>query len=696
MKDFTRLPGKLGSARRLLRAQMLAVALSFTALGVAAPAVAQAALGYEPDGANPSIALAGELPHGVAIDQASQRIYVSVLSTNTSTGASGQIDQLESTGAPTAASPFALGTEAFPTGVAVNPITQGIYVAQFIASTPQGNKGSSKIVQLSAAGTMGTEFATSNNPGKAPQIATDSAGNVYFPSDATNAVQVFNSAGVLQSTISCAGCPGGAFGNPASVAVDSVGNVYVVDLETDRVVKFTHSGSSYSFASVLQSGRGAVAVGVDPADNAVFVGDLSAGEYHVVAYDSAAVQFDDFGGGLFGAPSQGPAGAGQIAVNATTHKLYVSEPNTHKLLVFAKVTIHPPVASTNPASFVGQVSARLNATVNPKFHAVTSCRFEYTNATDFQTNGYTNAIDAPCSSLPSGSEDVVVNATPTGLSPSTTYHYRVVAANNAGSVEGSDATFTTLPTTAATVTTEAASSVTQIGATLNGKVNPHGGSVSDCHFEYGVGLSYATSVPCTAVGVVTTDVAQKKTVAGLSANTTYHYRLVVTSNAGLVNGNDREFTTPPPAPLVTTEAASGITQTAATLAGTIDPKGGAASCRFEYGTTAAYGTAAACATDPGAGEGPVPEQLSLTGLNAGTTYHYRLVGTNGGGSTNGLDLSFTTLPPPSLPPIVQPLPQPQLPAPKPKPLKCKKGFHKKKVHGKVRCVKIKRRKSGRR
>ncbi len=696
MKDFTRLPGRPGASRWLLRSPAAALVLALITMASVTP-LAQAALGYERDVSTPSIALAGELPHGVAIDQVNQRIYVTMLTTDLSSGASGQIDQLESTGAPTATSPFALGTEAFPTGVAVNPLTQGIYVNQFIASTPFGNKGSSKIVQLSAAGVMGTEFATSNNPAKAPQIATDASGNVYFPSDATDVVQVFNSAGVLQGTISCAGCPGGAFGNPASVAVDSAGNVYVVDLEPDRVVKFTHSGSSYSFASVLQSGRGAAAVGVDPSDNAVFVADLSSGEYHIVAYDSAAAQFDDFGGGLFGTPRQGAAGAGQIAVNATTHRLYVSEPNQNNLLVFARVTIHPPVASTNPASSVGQVSARLNATVNARLHAVTSCNFEYTNAPDYEANGYANALDAPCSSLPTGSEGTAVSATPTGLSPATTYHYRVVAANNAGSVEGSDLTFTTLPTTPATVTTEAASGVTQTGAALVGKVNPHGGSVSDCHFEYGVGLSYATSVPCvTAVGVVTTDVAQKKTVAGLSANTTYHYRLAVTSNAGLVNGNDREFTTPPPAPVVTTEAASGITQTAATLAGAIDPKGGAASCRFEYGTTTAYGTTAACVMDPGAGEGPVSEQLNLTGLTAGTTYHYRLVGTNGGGTTNGLDLSFTTQPAPSVPPIVQPLPQPQLPAPTPKRLKCKKGFHKKKVHGKVRCVKIKRHKSGRR
>jgi DNA-binding beta-propeller fold protein YncE len=600
MRDFTGLPGTLG-----LRLPVIGLALTIATMALTAPA-AHAAVGYEPDSSTPSISLAGELAHGVAIDQANQRIYVAMASTNFFNGEPGQILQLESTGVPTAASPFAIGAESFPTGVAVNPLTQGIYVAQFIASTPQGNKGASKIVQLTSAGTVGTLFATSNNPGKAPQIATDASGNVYFPSDAAAAVQVFNSSGTLLSTINCSGCPGGVFKGPSSVAVDSGGSVYVVDATGDRVVKFTHSGGVYSFASVLQSGRGAASVGVDPSDNSVFVGDLSGSQYHVVAYTSAGTQFDDFGPGtLLSSPGNGAAAAGQIAVNATTHKLYISESNTSKLLVYERVTIQAPTATTNPASSVGQLSAKLNGTVNARLHATTDCHFEYTDAADFGANGFANAIDSPCSSLPSGSTAATVNAALGGLSPGTTYHYRVVATNNAGTTEGSDTTFATLPTTPSTVTTENASGVAQTIATLVGKVNPHGGAVSNCHFEYGVGLSYSTSVPCpTAVGAVTTDVAESKSVAGLSPNTTYHYRLVVTSNAGLVNGNDREFTTPPvPTPPVET--------------------------------------------------------------------------------------------PVQLPPAAAPV-QPVSPvSTKPKPLKCKKGFQKKKVHGKAKCVKVKRhRKSG--
>jgi hypothetical protein len=559
--------------------------------------------------------------------------------------------------------------------------------------TPVGNAGASRVDQFSSSGTLGTQFSTGGTAGIPERIATASNGNLFYPDTATDTVQLFNSAGALLQTITCGGCPGGGFSNPNGVAVDSAGNLYVVDLGNDRVLKFTTSGGPYSFSSVLQSGRGAVAVGVDPSDNSVFVGDFSGGAtYHIVAYNSSGAQFDDFGAGIFAGSQYGPAFAGQIAANATTHKLYVSDPDAGVLRVFARGTISLPTASTNAATSVGQVSAKLNATVNANLHATSDCHFEYTDDADFQANGYANAVDMPCSSLPDGSSSTLVSATPTTLSPSTTYDFRVVATNNGGSTNGSNKTFTTLPLASATVTTGAASAVSQTGATLAGKVNPHGGTVTNCHFEYGEGVSYSKSVPCTsAIEPVSSDVPQSVKVNGLSANTSYHFRLSVTTNAGTVLGDGEEVTTLPLAPTVATTAASGATTTGATINGTINPNGGASSCHFEYGKTTAYGAVVACPTDPGAGQGPVAEHFDISGLTPGTSYHYRLVGTNAGGTVNGLDVAFVTLalpvvtpqsPPPSPPPVSTPTAS--------KPLKCKKGFQKKKVRGKLKCVKKKK------
>jgi DNA-binding beta-propeller fold protein YncE len=508
--------------------------------------------GYELDAVEPHLSLSGEQPHGVAVDQVSQRVYVAIVTANQNAFAPGHVEQFESDGTPTAASPFTASGSALFSGVAVNPVTQGIYASQMMITTPYGSFGSWTMNQFSSSGSAGTSFSLTNTTAPVPQIAADATGQVYYPNDATNTVQVFNSAGQLQKEIDCGSCPGGAFVTPVSVAIDSQAHIYVVDVGTDRVVKFTHSGSSYSFDSVLQSGRGAAAVGVDPSSDDVFVGDYPGGSgYHIVAYDSSGAQLDDFGGGEFGPPPFEKFGAGQIAANATTHKLYVSDAAADTVWIFDRVTIGPPTATTDPAAPVGQVSATLQATVNANLHAVIDCNFEYTDQTDFEANGYANATEAPCSSKPSGSSDTAVSADVSGLSPDTTYRYRVVAENNGGSAEGGDETFTTLPVTPATVTTEPATPVTEVSATLHGKVNPQGGTVSDCHFEYGTSISYGQSIPCsTAVGPVTTDVTQKRVLAGLSPATTYHFRLVVTTNAGSAEGDDGEFTTlaPPPPP----------------------------------------------------------------------------------------------------------------------------------------------------
>lgn len=666
--------------------QVGGVAFLLAALAVFTP-VAQASLGYEPDATTPVIDLPGEQVQQVAIDQGTQGIYAAIPSNSVANREFGYVEQLESTGTLTAASPFSVGGQSLFSGVAVNPLTHGIYAAEFIAQTPVGPIGSSRIDEFSSSGTLGTQFVTDNS-GVSPEIGTDSGGRLFYPNATANAVQVFNSAGSLQETIACGACPGGSFDNPSGVALDSEDNLYVVDLENERVLKFTHSGGPYAYASVLQSGKGAAAVAVDTSNDSVFVGDApSHGSYHIVAYNSSGTQFDDFGAGLLSSSSFGRDAAGQIAANVTTHKLYVGDPGTNSLHVFARVTINPPTATTDAASPVGQVAATLRATVNANFHATTDCHFEYVDDAGFQATGYATATDAPCSSLPDGSKGTLVNAKVNGLSPTTTYHFRIVATNNAGTAEGSSQTFTTMAVTPSTVTTGEASGVAQTVATLTGKVNPHGGSVSNCHFEYGEGISYSTSVPCTTgIEPVDADVAESVKVTGLSPKTSYHYRLSVTSNAGTVLGSGVEVTTLPLAPAVTTGSASGVTQAGATVGGVVNPNGGVSSCHFEYGTTTSYGSNGECATPPGEGEAPVAEQLALSGLDAGTTYHYRLVATNPGGTTTGSDLSFTTQLP--SPPVIPQETQPSGPlVVTPKPLKCKKGFQRKRVRGKLRCVK---------
>ena len=108
-----------------------------------------------------------------------------------------------------------------------------------------------------------------------------------------------------------------------------------------------------------------------------------------------------------------------------------------------------PTLTTGTASEVTTAAAKLNATVNPDGEEVTKCTFEY---------GPTEAYGSSqaCTALPGkGTSAVAVSASLTGLSPDTTYHFRIAAANVNGSDVGEDASFTTLSSSATAETPEA-------------------------------------------------------------------------------------------------------------------------------------------------------------------------------------------------------------------------------------------------
>jgi Divergent InlB B-repeat domain len=105
------------------------------------------------------------------------------------------------------------------------------------------------------------------------------------------------------------------------------------------------------------------------------------------------------------------------------------------------------------------------------------------------------------------------------------------------------------------------------------------------------------------------------------------------------------FTQTPPA--ATTAAASGVGETSATVAASVNPNGATTSCEFQYGTSTSYGATAPCSPDPGSGTNAIEVRAALSGLAAGTTYHYRVVASNAGGTANGDDMTFATSTPPA-------------------------------------------------
>ena len=297
----------------------------------------------------------------------------------------------------------------------------------------------------------------------------------------------------------------------------------------------------------------------------------------------------------------------------------------------------PPVVITNPATLIASFSATLNGSVDP--HGLTTTvYFQYGTTT---TYGSTTA-----SQTRTGSTYQNVAANISGLAASTTYHFRIVAANSGGTRYGSDRTFTTLSATGPPVaTTNPATLIASFSATLNGSVDPHG-LTTTVYFQYGTTTSYGHSTATQSkTGNTYQNVAAN--VSGLTASTTYHFRIVASNSAGTTNGTDRTFTTLSATgpPVVITNPATNVASSSATLNGSVDPHGLATTIHFQCGTTTSYGSNTASQTKSGNTYQSVSANIS--GLNASTTYHFRIVAINSGGTTYGGDRTFRTLASPS-------------------------------------------------
>ncbi|MBS1845538.1 MAG: PD40 domain-containing protein [Actinobacteria bacterium] len=134
-------------------------------------------------------------------------------------------------------------------------------------------------------------------------------------------------------------------------------------------------------------------------------------------------------------------------------------------------------------------------------------------------------------------------------------------------------------------------------ATFHGSVDPNG-SDARWRFEYrATGSAAWTRLPAPDgdAGSGTDPVDIEATTTGLEPNTTYEVRLVASKGEGDVTSQVLTFTTlaQPAAPA--TGGSFSVTDTSATLSGTVAPRNSPmVDCHFEVGTTIAYGRSVSC------------------------------------------------------------------------------------------------------
>ena len=195
-----------------------------------------------------------------------------------------------------------------------------------------------------------------------------------------------------------------------------------------------------------------------------------------------------------------------------------------------------------------------------------------------------------------------------------------------------------------TVTNLPATDVTASSAQLNGVVNPSGKKARYMFQTRAPGKKrFLRATPWTTIPKGLSNVEVSNVVNGLTADSTYEYRLVAMRGVARRVSQVLTFTATDPesgTPSVTTSPATVVTTSSANLNGTASPNGAEPlTVYFEYGTTTAYGTT----TTPVTVIANNSEVVSaIGGLANDTTYHFRLVGSNSLGLVFGGDQSFST------------------------------------------------------
>jgi uncharacterized protein (TIGR02145 family) len=290
-------------------------------------------------------------------------------------------------------------------------------------------------------------------------------------------------------------------------------------------------------------------------------------------------------------------------------------------------TLYPINITSNSATLGGQVISDGNATVTER-------GVVYSTSQDPTTANIKVIIGAGVGAF---------STTVFGLTSGITYYVRAYGINSQGTGYGPQSDFTvgqsqTIPS----VTTSAATNISDKGAKLGGEVTSSGNAlVSD------LGIVYATTAnPTTAntkiscgggSGIFSTQ------ISNLTAGTTYHVRAYATNSIGTAYGSDLVITTNSAVtiPTVTVDPAYRISSNTTETSLDVSSDGGLPLIEkgICYSTTSSPTIAN---TKVAAGDNNIGGYGFTFGVLPGTTYYLRAYATNVQGTAYSNQITFTT------------------------------------------------------
>ncbi len=219
-----------------------------------------------------------------------------------------------------------------------------------------------------------------------------------------------------------------AFGQPEpGFAVDAEDNLYVDwnGADNTHVAAKLNSGGSI-LKEEVDTKESTAALAVDLSNNDLYVDNIG----YISLFSPGSDLIERFGSGVL------KNGAG-VAVDSSTGMVYVTDAGLDVVDGFEIEPFSSPVVENEWVADVTSTSATLEAQINPRGSS-TEYVFEYGPSTS-----YGESAPIPDGSVASGFGGSDVDIHRAELSADTTYHYRVVAHNELGTVDGPDHTFTT-------------------------------------------------------------------------------------------------------------------------------------------------------------------------------------------------------------------------------------------------------------
>ena len=372
-------------------------------------------------------------------------------------------------------------------------------------------------------------------------------------------------------------------GELSGVTVDPEGDIYVAFRQCGTVFEYEPSGKykqefflkAPGVPRVGEATEAPLGVAFDPVSHNLLV--TVATSDHPPA--SGAVDEFEAETGRFVAQitmtPEGELGVPSAVTVDSKGDLYVVESERHAIDVWGPGGYYPTVTlgqatGRTPTSAVLSGSVNPSQEGNPTPAAVTACSFQYVEEAVYdealakKEEGFVHAKQETCEPPESHSglnQSHPVTAKLEHLVAGRTYRYRLVAttekAANGGTAETESFAFTA--PAPPSVESESAENLSSSFADLAARIDPRGADTS-YFFEYGPSAAYGHTIPSSSVSIglggptggSVESVLQH--VGGLQPGTTYHFRIVASSECEAIEhphtqcvtrGEDQTFTTLP-------------------------------------------------------------------------------------------------------------------------------------------------------